>query len=168
MIRDGRIWNWGRNQVSLAVRNTTKISLLCIMMLLSACAALAPTNTPPHLDYTPGPPVVITDQTYDAGPFSLRYPPGWRVITAAAFSTPWVVLITPDETALIVLALDEQDTEVVPANTAASDLRRLDQVLPLSTGQSLYAVLIAPQSEWQTFMPIFDRVTTSITTPSDS
>ena len=142
--------------------------IVCLMLVLSACAAIAPADTPPHLDYTPGPPVVITDQTYDAGPFFLRYPQGWRVITAAAFSTPWVVLTTPDETALVVLALNKQDARVVPANPQEDKLRRLVQVLTLSTGQPLYTVLIAPQSEWEAFMPVFDRVTASITTPSDS
>jgi hypothetical protein len=145
-----------------------QVLIVCVMMVLSACAALAPANTPPHLDYTPGPPVVITDQTYDAGPFSVRYPRGWRVITAAAFSTPWVVFTTPDETALIVLALDERDTEVAPANTPVDELRRQDQIVLLNPNQPLYAALIAPQNEWDTYTPIFDRVTASVTTFSDS
>jgi hypothetical protein len=147
---------------------TRWVLIACVTIVLSACATLAPANTPPHLDYTPGPPVVITDQTYDAGPFSVRYPRGWRVITAAAFSTPWVAFTTPDETALIVLALDAQDTEVTPANTPEDELRRLDQDLMLNANQPLYAALIAPQSEWDTYAPIFDRVTASVAASSNS
>ena len=169
MISDGLIGNRGRSEAPPhPFRNSTKILIMSLMAALSGCAAIAPAHPPPHLDYTPGPPIVITDQTYDAGPFSLRYPPGWRVITAAAFSTPWVVLTTPDETALIVLALDKQDTEVIPANTPEDERRRLDQVLTLGTDQPLYAVLIAPQSEWERYLPIFDHVTASVTAPSNS
>lgn len=145
-----------------------KIGLnLCALIGLSACAAIAPANTPPHLDYTPGPAIVITDQTYNAGPFFLRYPQGWRVITAAAFSTPWVVLTTPDETTLIALALDRQDTRVVPANTPEGDLRRQVRVLSLDSDQLLYAALVAPRNEWETYTPVFDRVIATVATQQD-
>ena len=129
-----------------------------ILLLLAACGTIGPNSAPPHLDYTPGPPVIVTDETYTTATFSVRYPQGWRVITAAAFSTPWVVFITPDETALIALAGDVADTEVVPSNTPENELRRREQAITLANGETLTAVLVAPDQDWETLAAIFERV----------
>ena len=139
--------------------------LLGFMLALSACGALAPAHPPPHLVYTPGPPVVVGDSVYEGGAFAVRYPRGWRVITAAAFSTPWVVFTTSDETALIVLALDPQDTQVVPANTPPDDLRRLERIIALENDSSLLAVLIAPRQQWNDFLPVFNHMVASVVAP---
>ena len=138
------------------------IFTLFLTIALSACGRLAPANTPPQLDYTPGPAAVITDETYDAGAFSVRYPLGWQVITPAAFSTPWVVFVTPDDTALIVLAMDNADTQVTPGNTAEADLDRLEETLELDNGETLYVVLVAPRGEWEDYAAIFEQVVATV------
>lgn len=129
---------------------------------MAACSTAAPARTPPHLDYTPGPAVIVTEDTYHAGAFSVQYPRGWRVITPAAFSVPWVVFVTPDETALVALALVAQDTDVQPANTPAESLRRLEQMLVLETGVQVHAALVAPHDSWMTYLPVFERMVASV------
>jgi hypothetical protein len=145
----------------LRVRVRTMIWSLFITVALSACGRLAPANTPPHLDYTPGPAAVITDETYDAGAFSVRYPLGWQVITPAAFSTPWVVFVNPEDTALIVLALDIADTRVTPSNEE-NELDRREETLQLDNGETLFAVLVAPREKWEDYEVIFERVVASV------
>jgi len=130
--------------------------LTCWGMLISGCGTIAPATIPPQLNYTPGPSVIVTDDSYDAGIFFARYPFGWRVITPAAFSTPWVVFTTRDETALIVLALDRGDTQVPPPpNIPADQLCREEQSVPMKDADTLTAALVAPCAEWDSYITIF-------------
>lgn len=127
-------------------------------LVLSACTALAPAQTPPQLDNTPGPPVVVTWNTYAAPEFSTFYPAGWTVITSPATSQRWVVFISPDEQAVMVLALNRDDTQVTPPVQGDSAPRRAERTVVLSGGQTLHAALIAPPENWDSLWQLFERM----------
>ncbi len=135
---------------------------MCLLLLTAACGQLVPVETPPQLEYTPGPPVIVTRSTYDAGPFFVEYPVGWRVITPAAFSTPWVVFMIEDQTALVVLALDLDDTDVVPPNTSEDNLRRVRETVVLNEHLSIHALLAVPRAEQERYIPLFEQILASL------
>lgn len=88
-----------------------------LVMLLSGCASLAPQTMRIDLDATPGPPVLVTDDRYTTVAFSVMYPAGWRAVSSAAFSEPYVVFVSPDEDVVIGVAVDAQDiAEIGPPN----------------------------------------------------
>lgn len=133
-----------------------------LLLLAAACGQLVPVETPPQLEYTPGPPVVVTRNTYDAGPFFVEYPVGWRVITPAAFSIPWVVFMTDDQTALVVLALDPDDTDVAPPNTREDALYRVHETVVLNERLSIHALLAIPRTQQEGYIPVFEQILVSL------
>ena len=146
-------------------RSTFLIGVLVIV--IAACGRLAPADLPPQLEYTPGPFVIVTDQTYDAGVFTVRYPLGWQVITPATFNTPWVVFQSPDETAVIVLALDVDDTQVTPENIEQAELQRETTQIVLDE-DTVFVVLVAPRAEWGDNLALFETVSNSVQPNTDS
>jgi hypothetical protein len=84
-----------------------------VLVLLVGCGQIAPMDTPPQLSATPGPPVVITADRYTTTAFSVWHPAGWRAVTSASFAEPSVVFISPDETAVIAVAVDGDDIAAV-------------------------------------------------------
>jgi len=63
------------------------VIILC-GIALAGCGSIAPMERPPILEATPGPAVVITENTYTSTAFSVWYPPGWLATSSAAFSAP--------------------------------------------------------------------------------
>jgi hypothetical protein len=139
------------------------------ILLLAGCGQLVPAITPAQLSYTPGPPVVITDDTYESSLFRLRYPRGWRAITSAAFSEPWVVFASPDEKALIVVAVNPDDTQISPGAASENDeLQRAERTIPLEDNSHLTAALVAPRDSWDSHIAAFERVVESVRTIEQS
>ncbi|MGB1285185.1 MAG: hypothetical protein ACPG7F_01530 [Aggregatilineales bacterium] len=56
------------------------IMIIGMLVLISACSALAPAETPPQLEMTPGYMMQLDDRYYETASFRLRYPPGWTII----------------------------------------------------------------------------------------
>lgn len=132
---------------------------LCVFVSLCYAFGLAgcvPARTPPLLNFTPGPPAVITDETFSNSAFSVRYPTGWRVVTGAADAPPSVVFVAPDEESTITLQVEP------PGEPERDPLFRLETRL-LSLGDlRLYAVARAPVQEWAAFQPTFERLLASV------
>jgi hypothetical protein len=138
------------------------------VMLLAACGPIVPARTPPQLAHTPGPAVIVTETEYRGELFQARYPPGWQVVTSAAFSDVWVIFISPDETAVIVLATDPEDAEITPP-AAPERIRRVEETIELGNGSGhdpddfeVIAVLVAPQETWEAHHVAFQRVLATI------
>jgi hypothetical protein len=115
---------------------------------------------------------MVTETEYHGELFQARYPPGWQVVTSAAFSDLWVIFVSPDETAVIVLATDPEDTEITPPG-APVQIRRVEEIIELGNtsdrdpdeglhGPELIAVLVAPQETWEAHYAAFHRVLASI------
>lgn len=138
------------------------VFLALIILCAAACGPIVPATTPPQLNHTPGAPVIVTWDTYTASEFSAHYPSGWTVITSPAFSTTWVVFTSPDEQAVIVLALDPNDTQVMPPQESDRSLQRESVEIPLNDGRTLTAVLAAPSDKGQVFRPVFEQMIASV------
>lgn len=132
---------------------------LCVFVSLCYACGLAgcvPARTPPLLNFTPGPPAVITDETFSNSAFSVRYPAGWRVVTGAADAPPSVIFVAPDEESTITLQVEP------PGEPERDPLFRLETRL-LSLGDlRLYAVARVPVEEWAAFQPTFERLLASV------
>jgi hypothetical protein len=121
--------------------------------LLTGCV---PARTPPLLNFTPGPPAVITGETFSNSAFSVRYPTGWRVVTGAADAPPSVVFVAPDEESTITLQVEP------PGEPERDPLFRLETRLLSRDGLRLYAIARVPVQEWAAFQPTFERLLASV------
>ncbi|NWG18004.1 MAG: hypothetical protein HXY41_15370 [Chloroflexi bacterium] len=115
-----------------------------------------PAQTPPLLNFTPGPPAVITDETFANETFSVRYPTGWRVVTSAADAPPSVVFVAPDEQSTITLQTEP------PGEPERDPLFRLETRQLFLSGLRLYAVARVPVEKWAAFQPTFERLLASV------
>jgi len=146
-------------------RTTPTLSLrmaLALMLLIgvTACGRIAPATPPAQLSHTPGPPVTIADGTYTSIAFTVDYPGGWRVVTSPAFSLPWTVFASPADDAVIVVAVDPDDTDVTPAN-AIDPITRLEDTITLPEN-TITVALITSNTQIETFRPIFEAVVASM------
>ena len=132
--------------------------LACCLVALAACI---PAKTPPQLGATAAAPVVVADDSYDAGAFRVRFPGGWRVITSPAGAPPSVIFAAPDNCTLIAVSAEPMDAPR-PANCAdsAAVFRREARTLT-SGGAAIHAALIAPASAWDAAEMTFARVAQS-------
>ena len=133
-----------------------------LVMLMLVAAACVPAQTPPQLAFTPGEPLVITDQQLDFGSFRLTYPTGWRVITGAAEASPALLLAAPDDAALISISPHEQTTPP-PFNTLPVDLQVATQQQIDIAGIKVTFWLVTDQTRESEFRLILQQIIASIT-----
>jgi hypothetical protein len=135
--------------------------LLGIVMLgLVACGPIVPATTPPQLDFTPGPTVVISDNAYETGDFSVRYPVGWRIVTGAADQPTQVVFVAPDEISTITVQTGTLDNAPFD-DTLMTDIRAVS----LDGGTSITVIGRAPADTWDSFSAVLDVVVSSVSHP---
>lgn len=115
-----------------------------LLVLLAGCGRLAPASVPPQLTHTPGPPVVVAGATITTTAFTVANPAGWRVITSASFVPVTVVLVRPDESALMVFSVEAGDVPPLPVPPEDGDVftERVTRTLP--DGTTVYAALRGP------------------------
>lgn len=135
-----------------------RLHALLLLIVVGGCAPLVPATVPAQLAHTPGPPVVITTETYHAEPFSARYPGGWQVVTSAAFSSPWVVFVAPGGDAVIGLAIDPEDANIMPPGDPAG-VRRATRAL---FDGALTATVAATPEAWDAAQAAFAQVVESV------
>ncbi|TVR21583.1 MAG: hypothetical protein EA396_07610 [Anaerolineaceae bacterium] len=127
--------------------------------LLAGCASIAPVAVPPQLNATPGPPAIITRDSFQNDAFSAWYPAGWRVVTSASFVAPHVVFISPCERAVIGLATDGDDiAAILPPALRADDTprHRRDDI------GGIVILLAATSGAFDTYTPVFMRMRDSV------
>ncbi|MEM6281327.1 MAG: hypothetical protein AAF787_03965 [Chloroflexota bacterium] len=134
-------------------------SLIWCVLLLAACI---PATAPPQLEYTPGPPVVVTDGRIQTAAFSVERPDGWRVITSAADAPLTLILVAPDDAALIVLATDGIGEPPRPTSIDPEDTLRdsTEQVRVGDVDVSVYAV--GPSAQWDALQVATRRLVASL------
>jgi hypothetical protein len=130
---------------------------LCLVLL----AACVPAGTPPQLAYTPGPAVVVTDRAYESSAFTVHYPSGWRVVTGAADAPPSVVFVAPDEVSTITLQAGTLEDATLAEPGFRVDIRGIE----LADGTLITAIARAPETAWETFLPVFEGVVAGVHTP---
>jgi len=135
--------------------------LLALPCVLLACV---PATTPPQLDYTPGPPVVIADDVFTTAAFTVTPPEGWRVITAAADAPPGAIFVSPDDTALIFVTAGPIGEPPRPQVDAATLLRDDVETVALANAE-IRVYTVAPQPDWSDVQVAAQRVITSLQIP---
>jgi len=131
---------------------------LCYAFILFLLFACIPAKVPDNLDDTPGPPVVVFDNTFESSQFTARYPDGWRVVTSEARAPLAVIFVAPDEVSTIRLMVGGLDN----ADYSNPDFRTEIRSLTLDDGLEMTAVLSAAAEQWETYLPLFERVLTSV------
>lgn len=122
-------------------------------------AACVPASTPPQLEFTAGPPVMVDDDRYTAADFSVRVPQGWRVITAPAEQPDFVLFAAPDNRAL--MRFSSRLLEPLPALDALPTDQQMSFEVQTST---VYAALRADRAQIDALFPLFERIQESIIT----
>lgn len=119
---------------------TRRVSIALLALLcLTGCASTA---RPPQLDYTPGPPVRVTDTTYTTQTFTVVYPAGWRVITPAADAPAGGIFVAPDDRALIALSVAPFDTPPTLGGLPP-DAQHIEQRTVALDGVTVYVAVVA-------------------------
>jgi hypothetical protein len=136
--------------------------LSVISLLILCTVGCVPIDKPPQLTFTPGASFVVTDETFDAGVFRVRYPQGWRVITGQASAPPSVIFAAPDDTALIMLAVGE--IESPPTLNTGSEMQ--SETRTLEVGNITFTVYgTASVAEWESFIQTFESVLATLESP---
>lgn len=92
--------------------------------------------------------------------FSLRYPDGWRIVTAPASAPQVFTFVSPDNCALILVAvgsaqpINSPDCPNVDFQTTRREVT-LDNVLLTVAGS-------APDTQWEAFLPQFELVASTL------
>jgi hypothetical protein len=116
---------------------------------------------PKHLAYTPGPPVLVLDGIYDAGVFTVRYPPGWVVVSGPANQPAAVTLVAPDESATIRLST-HPNLVPMPDEDLPNGMRLHTEQATLADGALVTLTLGAPVAEWDVYLAVFEAVVESV------
>jgi hypothetical protein len=128
--------------------------------LLALLAACVPATVPEHLAYTPGPPMLTMDGVYNAGAFTVRFPPGWIVVSSPANQPAAVTLVAPDESATIRLST-HPDLEPMPDEDLPNGMRLHTEQATLDDGLVVTFTLGAPVAEWESYLAVFEAVVAS-------
>ncbi len=136
-----------------------RVFVVFALCLLGGCASLAPMQSPPQLSATPGPAFIITADRYVTTAFTVWYPADWRVVSSPAFAEPHVYFISPDEQAVIALALDEDDIREALPPLTPGELRRAREII---NGGDVVALMIAPEDGFDAYDAVFQRMIQSV------
>ncbi|GEM_PF-1488794 len=134
------------------------IIILCMGILLSACAQVAPAQLPLRLiDQqnnqlpTLSAPFTITHNTYTNSAFRVMYPDGWRVVSSAEFADPSAVFVSPDETQIILIT-----TEADATLSAQNDDVTYDQISRQKG--DVWVLGIAPIADFESFLVTYEAM----------
>ncbi|MBK9124174.1 MAG: hypothetical protein IPM16_13800 [Chloroflexi bacterium] len=132
--------------------------LLVVALLFAGCA---PRESPPQLDFTPGPAYVITEDEVRTAAYTVTTPREWRVIAGPAEDPYTFQLVAPEDRALIALSVRPLDPPPTMQDVALDDLvtRTAQTAGPLGT---VYAVLVAAPGEIDGFAEVLAAVVASV------
>ena len=134
--------------------------MLILAISVGALAACTPAETPEQLTFTPGAPIVVTQNTFTTDDFSLRYPDGWRIVTGPADAPQVFTFVSPDNCAIILVAvgvtqpINSPDCPDADFQTTRREIT-LDNTLLTVAGS-------APDTQWETFLPQFELVASTL------
>lgn len=131
-------------------------------MFLVSCI---PAETPPQLHATPGASVVVAGSTVESRAFRVTYPPNWRVITSPADAPPFVIFAAPDNCALVMISAEKIDTLPQPSACEPTGFRSEQRTVDIG-GTTITAAGVAPADQWDSFLPVFERVVASTMLPT--
>lgn len=121
-----------------------------------ALAACAPYQPPALLEATAGPAVQIAGGRFSSAAFSLRVPPGWRVVTPPAGAPPSVILA--GEGCQLILVGEGALDNALPQECAEVPLLRLSA----QAAGGLALAGVAAQAQAEGFSASFRAVAASV------
>lgn len=130
------------------------------VLLLTIFAACTPAETPEQLRFTPGAPVVVTQNTFMTDEFSLRYPDGWRIVTGPADAPQAFTFVSPDNCAIILVAVGSAEP-IISQDCPDADFQTIHREITLDD-LSLTVAGSAPDEQWESFESAFEFVVHSI------
>jgi hypothetical protein len=135
--------------------------LIFLIFSTGILVACVPAETPKFLENTPGPPVAIVGEVYDAGAFTLQYPAEWVVVSGPANQAAAVTLVAPDESALIRVSV-HPDLEATPDEDLPNGMRF--HVVQITLKSNLIATISlgATVRDWEALMPVYEAVVESV------
>ena len=148
------------SNANLIIKRVWVIILFCL--LTSACQSLVPATSPLQLDFTPSPPITITDSQIEGDWFSLDYPDNWRVITNIASEPLHLILVSPDDS-LVIHVEDGRSGCRIQENATDSDKIRWDSCVGEDDAQ-MYIWGEQDSTVADQYQPFFDFVRNSILT----
>jgi len=148
---------FAKNHSVKGLRSAWLVSAVLVLLV----AACVPAAVPRHLAYTPGPPVMVLDNVYDAGVFRVRYPAAWVVVSSPANQPAAVTLVAPDESATIRLST-HPDLEPMPDEDLPNGMRLHTRQIILDNGTMLTLTLGAPIEDWEANLEVFEAVAQSV------
>ena len=140
-------------------RTHNALRRLAAVWLIISLGACVPAQVPPQLAHTPGPAVVVAAGEVRLGRFTAWLPPGWQVITSAASDTPSVIILAPDEDALMMLS--EAITEA-PAPAVSGPVTTLERQLSFGDNLHVTVTLNSAADAVTRYQPIFQQVLESV------
>jgi hypothetical protein len=136
-----------------------KRCVLCVglAIALGGCDSLAPMQSPPQLSATSGAPFTITQNQYTTTAFTTWIPSDWRVVSSPASAQPHVYLISPDEIAVIAVAVVADDIQDVLPPSVDGEIRQT-----WVTADALSVLMVATDEGVTRYEAIFQRVVESL------
>jgi hypothetical protein len=144
-------------------RRELSLQNFIILIALTFCLAFAacmPAEAPEQLRFTPGAPVVVTENTFRAERFTLRYPDGWRIVTGPAEAPQFATFVSPDNCAIILVAVGSAEPITSP-DCADADFQTERREITLDT-LTLTIAGSAPSAQWETFEREYERLANSV------
>lgn len=132
------------------------VRFLIGFLLVVVCGCI-PVRTPPQLAYTPGAPVVVTDETVEFNGIRIPYPPGWRVLTPAASSPPQVIFAAPGADALLLIAT-QPDVQPPPLPGIPPDQQQTSMERVAFDGHTLWVWLVSHIDQHQGYLDMIPQL----------
>jgi hypothetical protein len=132
-------------------------AFLVVFLLLTACT---PAETPENLHFTPGPAVVVSENTFTAEGYTLHFPEGWRIVTGQADVPQTSTFVSPDSCSIILVSLSPINP-VTSRDCGDLEFQTITQEVTLDS-LALTIAGSAPAEQWDTFLPRFERLIASV------
>lgn len=144
------------------MRRTVRRSALALSLAAAvSLASCAPRESPPQLEFTPGPAYVITQDELRTDAYTVTTPRDWRVVAGPAEDPYTFQFVAPDNRALIALSVRPLDPPPVMQGVARSDVEAHTTEVDGALG-TVYAVLVAVRGEIDAFAAVFAEVVASV------
>ncbi|MBL8130227.1 MAG: hypothetical protein JNL42_00090 [Anaerolineae bacterium] len=135
--------------------------LIALFALTSACTSGASSV----LNTTPAPGVIITEDEVITPTFIIDYPAGWRVITSAAGQPISITLVAPGDCELIIASTVNLNAPPFSPSCNRKDVKRETHLARLDNGVQIVLAGVARESEYEAFLPVWERVIASVEDP---
>ena len=156
---DSALWMSVTRRNRNDLRRSMALRCLFAGWLILSLGACVPAQVPPQLAHTPGPGVIVAENSIETAAFTGWVPAGWKIVTSAASDQQSVILIAPDEDALIMLG---QAVTEPPRPAVDGEVITVQRSVTLADGMGVTAVLNTAAEQEARYLPLFEQVVESL------